>query len=403
MPNVFECRLANTVFQSNPVRWTTAKQVAIQGFNAGTCSNWDVSFASALVRADATAAGVFGECGCGVTEPANVASVYTVATRTGSIRCDVFQTNANLSATKRARLRAAADRQRRRAIRPGRAERGERSRPPTSWISTIRWAGFDGDGYAQAARHVADPDALRLTYEGGFVNGFNGRGSRTCRSSTQRDNASDTGNIHDTMQDLIIRARLLRANGRADNQIIWTSSAEAASAGVAVAWISLDVINAWLDNIAADPAPRLHRQGGAQQAGAGNRCLLGHERQSHRRDRVDQPGGHLQPDLSALQHAAPGDRRAARPGRDEMLSQAGRHGRLPRRGLFRPGGSRAPERDLPFRRMRLEPAQRGSGAGNRDSVVHVLGRSRLRAAGDPPGFQMIARVQSPSPSTRATP
>jgi len=41
MPNVFECRLANTVFQSDPVRWTTAKQVAIQGFNAGTCNAWD--------------------------------------------------------------------------------------------------------------------------------------------------------------------------------------------------------------------------------------------------------------------------------------------------------------------------------------------------------------------------
>src|SRR5258706_432942 len=57
MPNVFECRLANTVFQSDPVRWTTAKQVAIQGFNAGTCNAWDGPFASALVRADATAIG----------------------------------------------------------------------------------------------------------------------------------------------------------------------------------------------------------------------------------------------------------------------------------------------------------------------------------------------------------
>jgi hypothetical protein len=253
MPNVFECRLANTVFQSDPGRWTTAKQVAIQGFNAGTCSNWDVSFASALVRADATAIGAFGEGGCGVTESANMANVYNVATGTGSIRCDVFQTNANLLGTNAKGY----------ARRPidnvgvqyglGGLNRGEIT--VADFLDfNARVGGFDGDGYAQAARHVADPDALRLTYQSGLVNGFNGPGLANVPIITQRDNASDTGNIHDTMQDLIIRARLLRANGRADNQIIWTSSSEAA-ASFDVASASLDLINTWLDNIAADPAP----------------------------------------------------------------------------------------------------------------------------------------------------
>ncbi len=254
MPNVFECRLANTVFQSDTVRWTTAKQVAIQGFNAGTCNNWDVSFASALVRADATAAGFYGMGGCGVTEPANVANVYDVATQSGSIRCDVFQTNANLLGTNAKGY----------ARRPidnvgvqyglGALNRGEITVADFLDFNS-QVGGFDGDGYAQAARHVADPDALRLTYEGGFVNGFNGPGLANIPIITQRDNASNVGDIHDTMQDLIIRARLQRANGRADNQIIWTSSAEAAGTGFDVGSTSLEVINAWLDNIAADPAP----------------------------------------------------------------------------------------------------------------------------------------------------
>jgi len=254
MPNVFECRLANTVFQSDPVRWTTAKQVAIQGFNAGTCNAWDGSFASALVRADATAIGSMGIGGCGVTEPANVANVYNVATQTGSIRCDVFQTNANLLGTN-------AQGYARRPIDNvgvqyglGALNRGEITVADFLDFND-QVGGFDGDGYAQAARHVADPEALRLTYEGGFVNGFNGPGLANVPIITQRDNASNVGDIHDTMQDLIIRARLLRANGRADNQIIWTSSGEAAGAGFWLAGTSLDVINAWLDNIAADPAP----------------------------------------------------------------------------------------------------------------------------------------------------
>ncbi len=254
MPNVFECRLANTVFQSDPARWTTAKQVAIQGFNAGTCSNWDFSFASALVRADATAMGIYGMGGCGVTEPANVANVYDVATQSGSIRCDVFQTNANLLGTDAKGY----------ARRPidnvgvqyglGALKRGEITVADFLDFNS-QVGGFDGDGYAQAARHVADPDALRLTYEGGFVNGFNGPGLANIPIITQRANASNVGDIHDTMQDLIIRARLQRANGRADNQVIWTSSDEAASAGFYLAGTSLDVINAWLDNIAADSTP----------------------------------------------------------------------------------------------------------------------------------------------------
>jgi Tannase-like family of unknown function (DUF6351) len=254
MPNVFECRLANAVFQSNPARWTAAKQVAIQGFNASTCDAWDFSFASALVRADATAMGASGMGGCGVTEPENVANVYNVATQTGSIRCDVFQTNANLLGT---------DAQGR-ARRPidnvgvqyglGALNRGEIT--VADFLDfNAQVGGFDGDGYAQAARHVADPEALRLTYEGGFVNGFNGPGLANVPIITLRANASNVGDIHDTMQDLIIRARLQRANGRADNQVIWTSSGEAAGAGFDVGSTSLDVINAWLDNIAADPAP----------------------------------------------------------------------------------------------------------------------------------------------------
>lgn len=254
MPNVFECRLANTVFQSNPVRWTTAKQVAIQGFNAGTCNAWDSSFASALVRADATAMGTSGMGGCGVSEPANVANVYNVATQSGSIRCDVFQTNANLLGTN-------AQGYARRPIDNvgvqyglGALNRGEITVADFLDFNS-QVGGFNGDGYAQAARHVADPDALRLAYEGGFVNGFNGPGLANIPIITQRDNASNVGDIHDSMQDLIIRARLQRANGRADNQIIWTSSGEAASRGIWLAAISLDVINAWLDNIAADASP----------------------------------------------------------------------------------------------------------------------------------------------------
>jgi len=133
--------------------------------------------------------------------------------------------------------------------------------------------GFDGDGYPQVARHVGDPEALRVTYEAGFVNGFNGQGLANVPIITQRANASNVGDIHDTMQDLIIRARLQRANGRADNQVIWTSSGEAAGRlRPRIDFARRDQRLARQHR--ADPAPASKRQGGSQQAGAGKRCVL---------------------------------------------------------------------------------------------------------------------------------
>ncbi len=54
------------------------------------------------------------------------------------------------------------------------------------------------------------------------------------------------------MQDLIIRARLQRANGRSDNQVIFASGL---TSGFDIGIPSLETMNAWLDAIVADPAP----------------------------------------------------------------------------------------------------------------------------------------------------
>ena len=262
MPNVYECRLANNVFKSDPARWTAAKQNAIQGFNTGTCNSWDLSFASALIRLDINSG--FG--GCGVTDPVNVAKVYNAtANPTGTVFCNLFATNTNLlgkDASGRAR-------------RPvdnvgvqyglGALNRGDITIGEFLDFNQVV-GGFDRDGYgpvipaavlpgAPAARQVADVEAVRLAYAGGFKNSFSGPGLANIPIITQRSNASLTGDIHDTLQDLIIRARLQRANGRTDNQVIFTSSAQSTAAGFQLAATSIDTINVWLDAMAADPAP----------------------------------------------------------------------------------------------------------------------------------------------------
>ncbi len=245
MPEVMECRLLNRVYATEATRWTTAKKDAINGFNSGpaydTCFAWDVSFAS-IIKSDYAA-------GCGVTEAANVANIYNPTTNPTGLRCDLFQTNANL-------LGKDANGHARRPIDNigvqyglGALNKGQIT--VTDFLDlNERIGGYDNDGNPRAARTSADLEGLRLAYAGGLKNSFTGPGLANIPIITQRANANARADIHDTTQDLIIRARLQRANGRTDNQIIWT----AGSTGFDITAASLTVMNEWLDKIAADPA-----------------------------------------------------------------------------------------------------------------------------------------------------
>lgn len=258
MPNVYECRLAASVFASDPARWTLDKQVAVQGFNAGTCQSWDVAFASQLMRSDNAA-------GCAVTDPANVARIYHPVTNpTGNLFCTFFDTNTNLLGKDAAgRARRPADNV---GVQYGLGALNSGKISKTDFLDLNQQiGGMDRDGYgpsvsasptpgAPAARMVGDPDAIRLAWAGGFKNSFQGRGFEV-PIITLRPNASSVGDIHDTTQDLIVRARLQRSFGTSAHQVILTSSAESAAAGFNYIASSLDMMNAWLDAIAADSAP----------------------------------------------------------------------------------------------------------------------------------------------------
>jgi hypothetical protein len=242
MPAVWECRLLNRVYAADPATWTTAKQDAVNGFNTGTCRAWDLSFANIIVADNAP--------GCGLTDPAD--KPYDPITNPMGPRCDFFDTNANLL---------------------GRDPETDFANRPTDnvgvqyglnalnqhQLSTTEFlelnalvGGFDVDGHPQPQRMVADEETLERVYRGGFVNSFMGGGLTTVPIITQRTNANSVGDIHDQLEDQIIRARLIKANGRADNQIIWRSGS---TSGVSLAAMSLDLMNQWLDNIAADPSP----------------------------------------------------------------------------------------------------------------------------------------------------
>jgi hypothetical protein len=242
MPAVWECRLLSRVYAADPATWTMAKQNAVNGFNSGTCQAWDLSFANIIVADNAP--------GCGLTDPAD--KPYNPITNPMGPRCDVFDTNANLLGRNR--------------------ETGFANRPTDNvgvqyglnalnmhQLSTTEFlelntlvGGFDVDGHPQPQRMMTNEETLEPVYRGGFLNSFMGGGLTTVPIITQRTNADSVGDIHDQLEDQIIRARLLKANGRADNQIIWRSGS---TSGVNMAAMSLDLMNDWLDKMASDPSP----------------------------------------------------------------------------------------------------------------------------------------------------
>ncbi len=244
MPEVMECRLLNRVYLTDAVTWSTAKQNAVNGFNTNTCLAWDLSFAS-IIKSD-------NAPGCGFLEPGNAANVFNRTTNPNGVRCDLFQTNVNLLG-KRPGTQEARRPLDNIGVQYGLAALNQGAITVKEFLDlNEKVGGYDGDGNVQAARSTADSGALEATYGGGFKNSFTGPGLANIPIITQRGNADATGDIHDTLQDLIIRARLQRANGRSDNQIIWTLGS---TSGVNYMAASIDLLNRWLDNMAADPAP----------------------------------------------------------------------------------------------------------------------------------------------------
>ena len=118
--------------------------------------------------------------------------------------------------------------------------------------------GHDANGNLVAQRDVADPDALRIAYDSGrFDDAAHGLAALPIidmRPYTE----GPGGNVHDTHDGTITRARLIAANGNADNQI---SRVYAPGAPLFKSQDdNLDVLDRWLAAIAKDTAPGTQRE-----------------------------------------------------------------------------------------------------------------------------------------------
>ncbi len=243
MPAIADCRLLRRVFDAEPSRWTERKREAVEGFPPGVCTMWDDVFATALMVADDRARG--SPFGCGLRD---ASATYDPVRRPQGARCSIFDTNVNAL---------------------GRDPRTGFARRPYDNVGlqyglkalqagvidfedflvlNERVGGYDNDGEPRPMRTEADAEAVEAAYLGGLVNSFGG-GLGSMPIVTYRNNGGMPNDIHDRLQDLILRARLLRATGRHDNHVALTTGA---ASGIDIEPIAFDLISRWLDAIAAD-------------------------------------------------------------------------------------------------------------------------------------------------------
>jgi hypothetical protein len=86
-----------------------------------------------------------------------------------------------------------------------------------------RVGGFDIDGNIVPARTMGDVNAVRLAYQAGRLDNGGG-GLPFVPMIDVRPYLDIAGNVHDSVRSLIMRARLIAENGRADNQVIVTAA-----------------------------------------------------------------------------------------------------------------------------------------------------------------------------------
>jgi hypothetical protein len=269
--SVQECRLLVNVYTNDPTRWTEAKQDAVNGYAPTTCESWASSFANTNLSTTGVSSPP-----CGLLDQS---LVFNPVTNPGGARCDTQDMQVNIlgrdPTTGFARISGDDT-----GIQYGLAALNSGAITPDDFIALNQQVGgFDVNGNIVAQRSAGDPVALLRIYQSGLLNGGAG-GLSLIPILTQRtyfDLLTNANNIHDRFEDFVIRARLERANGGAENQVIWTAGPAGLAQGLGdttLAALSVDTMNQWLDNIAADPgAPSLEKVVRNKPAGAVDACF----------------------------------------------------------------------------------------------------------------------------------
>ena len=234
-PGVTDCRLLKHYYDAKGEPFTAEEKLAIEGFSAGTCAAWERSFIDVIVA----------DKGCGI-EPA---LVYNAATNPTGARCTIYDTNVAsigrdpltgfaLQALDNIGIQYGLQ-----ALQAGLLSMDE-------FIDlNANIGGYDRDGNVVSTRTQGQIAGIEAAYNTGRVNQGAG-GLASVPILHFRPYLDPKGDIHDRFRDFQIRARLRKANGHADNQVIWLYSGD--QLGSTVSELALQTMSQWLDALVAD-------------------------------------------------------------------------------------------------------------------------------------------------------
>jgi hypothetical protein len=237
--------LQNFWRKSDPAVWTDAKKGAVEGYTKGTCAAWERTFVPVYTATNAR--------GCALND---ASKIYDPVRNPTGARCTVQDMRVNIYGRDPA-TGFARKPQDNIGLQYGLAALNSGAISIDEFLDlNEKIGGNDIDGAFTSQRSVGDPIALRAVYESGLMNSGGG-GLANVPILHSRSYTDAVGDIHDRHRDLAIRARLQNANGRSDNQVIWVGPGRQPNqqSGADLGALSLDTMNKWLDNIAADPAP----------------------------------------------------------------------------------------------------------------------------------------------------
>ncbi|MEO6725565.1 MAG: DUF6351 family protein [Blastocatellia bacterium] len=240
--------LQNFWRKADPAVWTDAKKAAVEGFTKGTSAAWERSFVPVLTATNAK--------GCALND---ASLIYDPVKNPKGARCTMQEMRANIYGRDQ-KTGFARKPQDNAGLQYGLAALNSGAVRVDEFLDlNEKIGGNDIDGGFVSQRSIADPIALRTLYASGLMNSGGG-GLANVPILHARSYTDAIGDIHDRHRDLTIRARLEKANGRSDNQIIWIGplrdrNQTVQTGGPDLAALSLDTMNKWMDAIAADPAP----------------------------------------------------------------------------------------------------------------------------------------------------
>ncbi len=247
--NTADCGLLQNFWKSTDgKKWSQAKKTAVEGYSPGTCGSWERSFVPVMMATNAR--------GCALND---ASLIYDPKKNPKGVRCTVTDMRVNVYGRdpKTGFARKPQDNV---GVQYGLAGLNDGKITVEEFLTlNEKVGGNDIDGNFVKGRSTGNPEALKAIYESGLFNTFGGglKDVPMLHYRTYNDTL-DPGDIHDRHRDLTIRARLEKATGRSDNQVIWVgprSTQRGEDASVSLAPIALTTMTKWLDAMAADPAP----------------------------------------------------------------------------------------------------------------------------------------------------